>query len=305
MIEKGDHASSHSGKKTIRISRRAFLGLAAAATTALATYSVGVEPSRLVVRRDTIPICGLPRALDGLKIGQLSDPHRCPFVPRARVERAVALLAAEELDLVALTGDFVSYWPGYADEYPEVLAPLQAPLGSFACLGNHDHYTDPDVVAAALRDAGVTVLRNQHQIVAVNGEPLCIVGIDDIGRSGISLHHAEPADDLPAALADSPTSDMVRVLLAHNPDAVMREVFAEETARRPIALTLSGHTHGGQVQIPLIGPPFVPSQYGQLFSGGLVQAAGMQVYVSRGTGSSWPLRFNCQPEINVLTLRSA
>lgn len=299
MTIQNEQASSL--KKVLRISRRAFLGLS---TAAIATYAVGIEPDRLVVRRETIPIPGLPQALDGLKIGHLSDPHRCPFVPRTRVERAVALLSAEKPDLVALTGDFVSHWPDYANEYPEVLAPLQAPLGSFACLGNHDHYTDPDIVAAALQDAGVSVLRNQHQIVKVNGTQMCIVGIDDIGTSGISMHRAEPADDLPAALANSPTSDIARVLLAHNPDAVMKEVFAEETARRPIALTLSGHTHGGQVQLPLIGPPVIPSRYGQLFSGGLVQAAGTQVYVSRGAGSSYPLRFNCQPEVNVLTLRS-
>jgi predicted MPP superfamily phosphohydrolase len=299
MTPQNDQTSSR--KKVLRISRRAFLSLS---TATIAAYAIGIEPNCLVVRRETLSIPGLPATLDGLKIGQLSDPHRCPFVPRARVERAVALLSNEKPDLVALTGDFVSYWPGYAGEYPEVLAPLQAPLGSFACLGNHDHYTDPDAVAAALRDAGVTVLRNQHQIVTANGTQMCIVGIDDIGASGISLHRAEPADDLPAALADSPTSDIVRVLLAHNPDAVMREVFAEETARRPIALTLSGHTHGGQVRFPLIGPPFVPSQYGQLFSGGLVQAARTQVYVSRGAGSSWPLRFSCRPEVNVLTLCS-
>jgi predicted MPP superfamily phosphohydrolase len=84
----------------------------------------------------------------------------------------------------------------------------------------------------------------------------------------------------------------------------MQKAFAKETTRRPIALALSGHTHGGQVRLPLVGPPFIPSQYGQLFNGGLVQAAGTLVYVSRGVGSSWPLRFNCQPEVNVLTLRS-
>jgi predicted MPP superfamily phosphohydrolase len=85
---------------------------------------------------------------------------------------------------------------------------------------------------------------------------------------------------------------------------VMKPVFAEKTAALPIHLVLSGHTHGGQVSLPLVGPPFLPSRYGQLFSGGLVQVAGTQVYVSRGAGSSWPVRLNCPPEVNVLTLRS-
>lgn len=289
---------------TRHISRRAFLSLSLAASSALAAYMVGIEPDRLVVRRDTIAIPGLPRSLDGLRIGQLSDPHRCPFVPRARVERAVELLARERTDLVALTGDFVSYWSDYAAEYPEVLAPLQPPLGCFACLGNHDHYTDPDVIGAALCKAGVTVLRNRHHLMAVDGAQMCLIGIDDIGGSGISAHHAEPADDLPAALKGSPTSGVTRVLLAHNPDFAKGEVFAQETMQRPIQLVLSGHTHGGQVRLPLVGAPVVPSKYGRLFSEGLVQTAGTQVFVSRGVGSSWPLRFNCPPEVNILTLRA-
>jgi predicted MPP superfamily phosphohydrolase len=277
---------------------------------ALAAYLIArtfiLEPSWLVVRRVEVPIPSLPSALDGLKIGQISDPHRGPMMPRSRIERAVALIVAEAPDLVALTGDFVSYWPGYAAEYTEILAPLRPRLGMFACTGNHEHWTDPDIVTAALRAAGVTVLRNQHQLVTVGGVQLCLVSIDDIGFFGISLHHADPADDLSAALADSPVSDdVIRVLLVHNPDFVMGPVFAEETARRPIHLVLSGHTHGGQVRLPLLGTPYLPTRYRRLFGGGLVPVAGTQIYVSRGVGSSWPMRFNCRPEVNVLTLRAA
>jgi len=272
---------------------------------ALAAYVIVVEPGHLVVRRVDVSIPGLPPALDGLKVGQLSDLHRWPLVPRSRVERAVALLAAEAPDLVALTGDFVTRWSGYAAEYPEILAPLHPRLGSFACTGNHDHWTDPEVVTTALRAAGVTVLRNQHQLVPVGGTQLCVIGIDDVGALGVSFHHDRRADDLPAALAGSPLSGVIRLLLAHNPDFVMEPVFARETVRRPIHLVLSGHTHGGQVRLPLVGAPRPQSRHGQLFGGGLVQVAGTQVYVSRGAGSSWPVRFNCPPEVNVLTLRSA
>jgi hypothetical protein len=280
-------------------------GLLAALAAYIFVYTFIVEPARPVVRRVDVPIPDLPPALDGLKIGQLSDLHRGPMMPRSRVERAVALMAAEATDLVALTGDLVSYWPGYAAEYAEILAPLRPRLGIFACTGNHDHWTDPDAVTTALRAAGVTVLRNQHQLVTDDGAQLCVIGIDDIGVSGISFHHADPADDLPAALANSPLSDVTRVLLVHIPDFVMEPVFARETAHRSIHLVLSGHTHGGQVRLPLVGAPRLPSLYGQLFGGGLVQVAETQVYVSRGAGSSWPVRFNCRPEVNVLTLRSA
>jgi predicted MPP superfamily phosphohydrolase len=272
---------------------------------ALAVYIFVIEPSCLVVRRVEIPIPDLPRALDGFKIGQLSDMHRGPMMPRSHIERAVALMVAETPDLVALTGDFVSYWPDYAAEYRQVLAPLHPPSGMFACTGNHEHWTDPDAVATALRAAGVTVLRNQHQLVTVGGAQLCIVGIDYVGFFGFSFHHADSAGDLSAALVDSPISDATRVLLVHSPDFVMDSVFAEETARRPIHLVLSGHTHGGQIRLPLVGAPYLPSRYRRLFGGGLVQAAGTQVYVSRGVGSSWPMRFNCPPEVNVLTLRRA
>jgi len=273
--------------------------------TAFAAYTIVVGSGRLVVRRVDVPIPGLPKVLDGLKIGQLSDLHRGPVMPRSRVERAVALLAAETPDLVALTGDFVSYRSGYAAEYPKVLAPLRPRLGSFACTGNHEHWTDPDTVTTALQAAGVTVLRNQHQLVTIGGAQLCVIGVDDVGSSGLGSHHGTPADDLPAALAGSPLSGVTRLLLVHNPDFVMRPVFAREMARCPIHLVLSGHTHGGQVRLPLVGAPRLPSRYGQLFGGGLVQVGRTQVHVSRGAGSSWPVRFNCPPEVNVLTLRSA
>ncbi len=272
--------------------------------SAIAIYAL-IEPARLVVRRVDAPIPGLPPALDGFKIGQLSDLHRGPMMPRSRVERAVALLAAESPDMVALTGDFVSYWPDYAAEYTETLFPLRPRLGIFACTGNHEHWTDPDVVTAALREAGVTVLRNQHQLVTAGGATLCVIGIDDVVVSNPPFHHTDPADDLSAALAGSPLFGVFRLLLAHNPDFVMGSVFARETARRPIHLVLSGHTHGGQVRLPFLGAPHIPSQHRRLFGGGLARAAETLVYVSRGAGSSWPVRFNCPPEVNVITLRTA
>jgi len=267
-------------------------------------HAFGIQNGHLIVRRVDVPIPNLPRALDGLRIGQICDLHLGPATPLSRVEQAVTLINAEAPDLVALTGDFVDD-PLHIIGYAEVLALSQSRLGCFACLGNHDLYHNADTIAAPLQASGIKVLRNQYQLVTVGGAQLCIVGIDDIGTNALNVRHVEPADDLTAALAGSPFSDVIRVLLAHNPDFVMEPVFARETARRPIQLVLSGHTHGGQVQLPLIGAPFLPSRYGQMFSGGLVQVAGTQVYVSRGAGASWPVRFNCPPEVNVLTLRSA
>ncbi|MCP4538749.1 MAG: metallophosphoesterase [Chloroflexi bacterium] len=281
-----------------------WITLFAALVAYLIAHTFIIEPSWLAVRRVDVSIPGLPPALDGLKIGQLCDMHRGPLMPRSRIERAVALIVAEAPDLVALTGDFVSYWSGYASEYAEILIPLKPQLGIFACTGNHEQWTDPDAVVAALQTAGVTVLQNQHQLVTVGEAQLCLVGVEDMGYLGFSFHHADPADNLPAAMADSPLSGVTRVLLVHSPDFVTEPVFAEETARRPIHLVLSGHTHGGQIRLPLFGALYLPSRQRRLFGGGLVQVTGTQVYVSRGVGSSWPIRFNCRPEVNVITLRA-
>jgi len=278
--------------------------IAAAALGSLVAYAATVEPGCLVVRRVEVLIPELPASLAGLRIGQLSDLHWGPLIPGRRLRRAVALLAAEQPDVVALTGDFVSYWPRYAAGYSRLLAPLRPRLGTFACTGNHDHWTQPELVVAELRSAGVNVLRNQHHGIAVGTAQLSIIGVDDVGISGFSLFHAEPTGNLPAALADVPASGVLRLLLVHNPDFVLDPVFVSETAERPIHLVLAGHTHGGQIRLPFVGAPHLPSRFGQLFGGGLVEAGGTQVYVSRGVGASWPVRFGCPPEVNVLTLRA-
>jgi len=271
----------------------------------LATYTFAIEPARLVLRRVEVPIPDLPQPLNGLRIGLLTDLHWGPLIPERRLQRAVALLAAEHPDLVALTGDFVSYWPRYALGYERVLAPLRPPLGIFACTGNHDHWTDPTLVVTALEAAGVTVLRNCCRERSVGTARLAIIGVDDVGTTGFSLFHVKPTADLAAALAGCPPEGVFRLLLLHNPDFVLDTAFVRETAGRPIHLVLAGHTHGGQVRLPLIGAPHIPSRFGQLFSGGLVEVAGTRVYVSRGIGASWPLRFGCRPEVNLLTLRRA
>jgi hypothetical protein len=229
--------------------------------------------------------------------------HFGPKMPRASLERAVALLAANRPDLVALTGDFVDD-PHYAVDLPAILAPLKPRLGSFACMGNHDYLHGPDVVPLYLWDAGIKMLRNQHQLVDVNGTQLCIIGVDDIGTSGTHAGDVEPADDLPAALARSPDSDVIRVLLVHNPEMVMLPIFAKVMASYFIHLVLCGHTHGGQVRLPLIGAPFMPKKWKRWFSGGLVNVAGTLVHVSRGAGSWLPVRINCPHEVNIITLRS-
>jgi predicted MPP superfamily phosphohydrolase len=173
------------------------------------------------------------------------------------------------------------------------LAALAAPLGVFAIPGNHDYWTDIDVVMAALRAAGLVLLRNASHRLEVDGVPLWLVGVDDVW---------EQHNDLQAALANVPVAEPA-LLLVHEPD------FADEAVQTPhrILLQLSGHSHGGQVHLPLLGRPILP-WLGQKYPVGLglVPGSTLQVYTSRGIGViAPPVRFNCRPEVALLTLRRA
>ncbi len=293
----GDDLHS-SGCSTGRgLSRRAFLrwalgvplGVAAAAAGSVG-YAYGVEPDWLTDERVTVRVPDLPSALKGLTIGHLSDLHWGPYTGQREVRAAVERINALSPDLIVLTGDYVLYSAGYAAPCAGELAALRAPLGIYAIPGNHDYWTDIGEVTAQLRAAGLTLLRNSAQRLEVGGIPLWLVGVDDVWEQ----HH-----DLAAALAGVPRDDPV-LLLVHEPD------LADEVARVPhrILLQLSGHSHGGQVNLPLLGRPVLP-WLGQKYPAGLQSVPGsrLQVYTNRGIGLiAPPLRFNCRPEVALLTL---
>ena len=164
---------------------------------------------------------------------------------------------------------------------------LEAPLGVFAVPGNHDMQDEGRVYRNAIRSTPLTDLTNRAVRVTHGSESMWFAGVDD-------LWHGKP--HLQTALTDVPAGAAV-VLLSHNPD------FAEAQPDPRVGLMLSGHTHGGQVYLPILGAPWVPSRYGQKYISGLVQGPATQVYVTRGIGETGvPLRFNCPPEINLLTL---
>ena len=260
-------------------------------------YVTLAEPHWLALERVDVPLPGLPAALDGFTIAQLSDLHRGPEVTQEDVARAVDLTLRQEADLIVLTGDYVTGSADYAPSCAEALSPLAtssrkspprfggAGGGVLACLGNHDHWTDADAVAGALADAGLTVLRNAAREVADN---LWVAVVDDVWE-----RHA----DLEKALRGVPSGATV-VLLAHEPDYA-NEVAADER----VSLQLSGHSHGGQVRLPFIGAPFLP-YLGRKYSAGLYRVGGMWLYVNRGVGLISPaVRFNCRPEVTLLRLR--
>lgn len=277
-----------------RISRRMFLkmglgGLAAGVTALISgtAYATRVEPGWIEVTEVDIPLAGLPQECVGLTITQLSDFHLGPQVKVEQVRRSVEMANNLGGDLVVLTGDYVSRSAHYSERCAAELARLRAKHGVHAILGNHDFWTDAEVVTENLRAVGINLLRNQHQALNVGGARLWLLGIDDIWVW---------KDDLPAALAGLPSQER-RILLVHNPD------FAETMPEGEVDLVLAGHTHGGQVRLPLLGAPVHPSVYGPKYVAGLAYAGNTPVYTNRGIGLISPaVRFLCRPEITLIRL---
>lgn len=227
---------------------------------------------------------------DGLKIVQLTDIHHSLFTPLEEVERAVHLANRLRPDVVALTGDYVTLSPAYIRPVARALGKLRARLGVFAVLGNHDFRVDADEITRNLKAQRIRVLRNSHWALRAGFTTLWIIGVDDLWWG---------ADDLDLALRSVPARDP-KVLLCHNPLGIRM------AAAHGIDFVLSGHTHGGQVRLPVVGPICGRSKLGVRFVDGWNQLNGTQIYVSRGIGKSVvPLRLNCPPEIASFRLRRA
>lgn len=252
-------------------------------------YTTHFAPRKVRLERVMVALPALPDGLAGLTIGLLTDAHHDAGRPVAILERGVALLNAAEPDLILLGGDYVVSRATDFARCAAVLGRLRAPLGVYAILGNHDYWAGGDRIAAMLTAAGLTMLRNDaRRLIAPGGEPFWVVGLDDVARG-----HA----DIRTALAGVP-EDEFRLLLAHEPDVADRPEFRRER----IDLQLSGHTHGGQVVLPLLGAPLLPNQ-GERYVRGLYPTPTGAIYTSRGIGGVPPyIRFRCPPEVTVLTL---
>jgi predicted MPP superfamily phosphohydrolase len=280
-----------------RLTRRAFLrrlliagaGLGAAGS-ACGAYARLLEPRWFEVEHISVALARLPQAMDGFTVAHLSDLHTGPYLGPAELALAVDTVKGLTPQAIVISGDFVSR--GNDWHRAELLAPLaslRAPFGVFAVLGNHDHWTDPARVASAVQRLGITVLANSSRQWSDTGQGLWLLGVDDIWVGAGSLE---------TALAGVP-EDACRLLLVHEPD------FADRSARLGIDLQLSGHSHGGQVRLPLVGAPLLP-QWGRKYPIGLQPAGASWVYTNRGLGVvDPPLRLNCRPEITLLTLRTS
>ena len=264
--------------------------MALARLPGLRWYAERIAPRRLRLERVAVPLAALPAGLAGLRIGFLTDIHHDPDWPLALLERGIALLQAAEPDLILLGGDYVvDRADGFAP-CAALLGRLRAPLGVYAILGNHDYRPGGEALAAQLAAAGPVLLRNEAvRLGAPDDDPLWVVGLDDALRG-------QP--DFAAASARVPAGEFA-LLLAHEPD------IADQLNSDRVGLQLSGHTHGGQVVLPGFGPPLLPA-LGRRYLRGLRHDAGHPVYTSRGLGAVPPyLRFNCPPEVTLLTLARA
>lgn len=269
----------------------------------LAWHSVLIEPRRLSVERVLLRLDKLPANLDGLKIAFLSDLHLMPNGFGVEIaERAVLLANESDPDIVLLGGDLV-HWCSAIPHLIPVLRRLKSRYGVFAVLGNHDHHCpwrfkrpapwggkpfSVDEWKKALERADVKLLVNEAVRLKIKGEEIWLAGVDDAytGR-----------DDLARALRDVPENAFV-ILLSHSPDIVDDQNISR------IALVLSGHTHGGQIVLPLLGPFLAPCRDKRRRAKGLTKIGETWLYVSRGISAGLPLRFNCPPEVTVLTLKA-
>jgi uncharacterized protein len=267
---------------TRRDALRAIVATSAGLVAGPLAYGAFYERHRLARVEQDIPVSGLPPALDGLRIGLITDIHHSTTVAADDVARAVELLRVAQVDLIVLGGDYVTFGNrAYVAPVAELLAPLAfAPHGSFAVLGNHDDDRD---MPNALVKYGFTVLKDQRTTISIRNEAVDIAGIRFWTRR---VPHITPV-----LKGTGPTT----ILLAHDPRRLT------QAAELGVPLVLSGHTHGGQVLLPGIGA--VAAREFPVLAG-LARADNTSLFVSRGVGTVYmPVRINCPPDVSVLTLR--
>ena len=266
---------------TRRAAIKGVLATAIGAVTGTAVYGVAYERHHVGVTRADLDVSGLPPPLDGLRIALLTDIHHSNLVSADDVSRAVEIALAERPDLVVLGGDYVTFGDrAFVGPVADLLAPLHAPHGVFAILGNHDDDKD---MPAALARKGFTVLKDQRTRIHIHDEALELAGIRFWTRR---------AGDVARVL--NKASGTV-LLLAHDPRRLT------EASSLNVPAVLSGHTHGGQVRLPGVGA-VAKTRFPILQGTG--RRENTSIFVSRGIGTVYvPVRFNCPPEVALVTLR--
>lgn len=257
------------------------LALAVGAATGGIVYGYAWERHALTLVHEDVPISGLHPALEGLRIGLLTDLHLSQLVPARDVERAVSLINAQRPDVILLGGDYVSFADRrFMEPVGELLSRLTAPLGVFGIVGNHD---DERYMPSVLRRHGIAMLMDERTRLVIRGEPLELAGLK---------FWTKRLEEIDAVMrgATAPV-----LLLAHDPRRIV------EAAALGVGGVLAGHTHGGQVVLPGLGA--IAARKFPVPAGRLRLRA-TEMFVSRGVGTVYvPVRINCPPEVAVLTLR--
>lgn len=269
-------------------------------------YSFVIEPGRLVVTEPTIEIEKLDPALDGLKIVAISDLHcGSNAVNAEKLRDLLALANGQNPDIVVLLGDFVSEYDGGTklrmplDEMTQNIRGLKARYGVFAVMGNHDDWYDSELVKNAVQAAGYRILDDEIATLDINNTKLRLLGL----RDHLRINSWKAFSEQTRHLIDTDGGSGDIIVLEHSPD-VLPMITGELSISPDTRLMLAGHTHGGQVWLPILGRPIIPSSYGQKYAYGHIRDQGLDMFVTSGVGTSiLPFRFLVPPEIAVITLK--
>jgi len=271
--------------------RRSFFG-ALGTSIPCGIWAAAIEPNRLSITQKEITLKYWPQSLDGFRIAQLTDIHYRPEQDAQLLRKTIEHLRNEPVDLIALTGDYIISDDSVITDLCKELSKISAEHGIFACPGNHDRWHVSNyLLKTNLQKAGIVYLRNQGIKLNIKGENIFINGLDSIWAGQPLINHAwsEHQGETPV------------ISLVHEPDP-----FDELRAEKRIDLQLSGHTHGGQCRIPILGVAPVKVKYGRKYLYGHYQHEESHLWVGRGIGTVGPrVRFACPPELAILTLRSS
>jgi hypothetical protein len=286
----------------VSLARRRFLERTAVALTTApfvaGAYGMFYERLNLEISHRRIKIPRLPRAFEGFRIAQLSDIHIGPFMTAEEIRRYVGIANGLKPDLVALTGDFVTWDPSTQSAVVDALAGVKAPFGVYGCLGNHEMWSAvEDSITGLFARRGIRILRGERAFVRSGGEILNLLGVDFQSRSPMGPRGQRLVREYLLGVDRLMAPGTANILLSHNPNTFDR------AAEYGIDLSLAGHTHGGQMTLEFVHPDLSPSRLITPYVRGWFEKPGGQLYVNRGIGTIFvPIRFDAPPEITIFEL---
>jgi hypothetical protein len=286
----------------VSLARRRFLERTALAVTTspfvAGAYGMFYERLNLEISHRRIKIPRLPRAFEGFRIAQLSDIHIGPFMAAEEIRRYVGIANELKPDLVALTGDFVTWDPSTQSAVVDVLAGVKAPFGVYGCLGNHEMWaTVEDSITRLFARRDIRILRGERALISSGGEVINLLGVDYQTRSPMGPRGQRLVQEYLQGVDRLTAPGTANILLSHNPNTFDR------AAELGIDLSLAGHTHGGQLTLEFVHRGLSPSRLITPYVRGWFEKPGGQLYVNRGIGTIFvPIRFGAPPEITVYEL---